>query len=82
MPVGFPIPGVLIDFDVSREFLTIDEDQSAAKIRPGLAIPNPKVNDFDCFTILAPPGDAKFPSKHPCLHLQFWKTRHPALGQA
>ena len=71
MAMGLPIPGVLIDFNVSGKFLTIDEDQSAAKIRTGLAIPNPKVNDFDFLTTLPLPGDAKFPGEHPGLHLQF-----------
>ncbi len=71
MPMGLPIPGVLIDFNVSREFLPIDEDQSAAKIRAGLAVPSPKVNDLHFLAILASPGDSKFAGKHPCLDFQF-----------
>ena len=71
MPVAFPIPGVLVDFNISRKFFAIDEDQAAAEIRPGLPVPNPKVNDLDFLAILAPPADAKLSGKQPCLHLQF-----------
>ena len=42
MPVAFPIPSVLVDFNISRKFLAIDEDQARQKSGPGSRFQIPK----------------------------------------
>ena len=82
MSVVFPVPNVLIDLDVPRDFHSIDKHLSAAEVWAWLTVPNSKMDDFHFLSVLAQPRNAKLSTENSCLQLQLGDATGSGLAQS